>query len=246
MSTRNSAPQDRKRHARDVVRRLRRIYPDANCELDHRGPFELLVATILSAQTTDRAVNEVTPALFQRYPDAEHLAAADPEEVAGHIASIGLFRNKARSIVGAARALVDRHGGEVPRDREALEALPGVGRKTANVVLSTAFDEPALAVDTHVTRLAQRLGLSDAAEPRKIEEDLTAVLPPSDWGFTSHALIWHGRRVCKARGPRCDACELSPVCPSAFAELAPPAAPAKKRTKKTTKTKTAGRKATRR
>jgi endonuclease-3 len=199
------------------------VYPDATCELEHSDAYQLLIATILSAQTTDRAVNEVTPALFARYPDPAALAAASPEEVARHIASIGLFRNKARSIVGAARALVEHHGGEVPREREALEALPGVGRKTANVVLSTAFDEPALAVDTHVTRLAQRLGLSDASEPRKIEEDLTAVLPPNEWGFTSHALIWHGRRVCKARGPRCDLCELSPVCPSAFVEQAPPA-----------------------
>jgi endonuclease-3 len=192
------------------------MYPDASCELDHRSPYQLLVATILSAQTTDRAVNEVTPGLFRRYPDPAALAAASPNEVAEQIARIGLFRNKARSIVGAARALVEQHGGEVPRDREALEALPGVGRKTANVVLSSAFDEPALAVDTHVTRLAQRLGLSEFGEPRKIEQDLMEALPPSDWGFTSHALIWHGRRVCKARGPRCDLCALSPVCPSAF------------------------------
>lgn len=216
MAKRSNPSKDRARHARDVVRRLHRVYPDATCELDHRNAYQLLIATILSAQTTDRAVNEITPALFARYPDPAALALASPEEVAQHIASIGLFRNKARSIVGAARALVEQHGGEVPRDREALEALPGVGRKTANVVLSTAFDEPALAVDTHVTRLAQRLGLSDAGEPRKIEDDLTAALPPKEWGFTSHALIWHGRRVCKARGPRCDLCELSPVCPSAF------------------------------
>jgi endonuclease-3 len=216
MAKQRSSQRDHRKHARDVVRRLRELYPDASCELDHRDPYQLLVATILSAQTTDRAVNEVTPALFRRYPDPGSLAAASPEDVAEQIASIGLFRNKARSIVGAARALVERHGGEVPRDREALEELPGVGRKTASVVLSSAFGEPALAVDTHVTRLAQRLGLSAASEPRKIEQDLTNALPPSDWGFASHALIWHGRRVCKARGPRCDLCALSPVCPSAF------------------------------
>lgn len=202
-------------HATAVLSGLRELYPDAHCELDHDGPFELLVATILSAQTTDKAVNEVTPGLFARYPDAPALAAADPEDVEPLIGRIGLFRNKAKSIVGAARQLVDRHGGEVPRDREALEALPGVGRKTASVVLSTAFAEPALPVDTHVARLAKRLGLSRRDDPRKIEEDLTASLPPDAWGFASHALIWHGRRVCAARAPRCAACGLAAICPSA-------------------------------
>lgn len=200
--------------AAEIIRRLRGLYPDASCELDHTDPFQLLISTILSAQTTDKAVNQVTPGLFDLFPDAAALARATPEQVEPLIATIGLFRNKARSIVGAARALVERHGGRVPRDRAALEDLPGVGRKTANVVLSTAFGEPALAVDTHVTRLAQRLALSRHDEPRPIEDDLTALLPPGDWGFASHALIWHGRRVCSARDPKCGACGLRDVCPS--------------------------------
>ncbi|GAB4223179.1 MAG: endonuclease III [Acidobacteriota bacterium] len=205
----------RRRRARRIVETLARLYPEAECELEHRDPFQLLVATILSAQTTDRAVNRVTPALFARWPDAAALAAADPAEVEPLIASIGLYRNKARAIVGAARCLVDRHGGRVPRDREALEELPGVGRKTASVVLSSAFGEPALAVDTHVQRLARRLGLSQGRDPRRIEDDLTAMLPPERWGFASHALIWHGRRVCDARAPRCGECALAALCPSA-------------------------------
>jgi endonuclease-3 len=199
-----------------ILAGLERLYPDADCELDHVDAFQLLVATILSAQTTDRAVNQVTPGLFARFPDAPALAAADPLDVEPLIATIGLFRNKAKSVVGAARALVERHGGAIPREREALEALPGVGRKTANVVLSTAFREPALAVDTHVTRLAGRLGLSAETDPRRIEGDLTALFPRERWGFVSHALIWHGRRVCDARAPRCAACGLAPHCPSAF------------------------------
>ncbi len=200
--------------APEVVRRLRQLYPDAHCELDHADPYQLLVATILSAQTTDKAVNQMTPALFAAYPDPAALARAEPVQVEPLIATIGLFRNKAKAIVGTARALVERHGGAVPRDRARLEALPGVGRKTASVVLSTAFGEPALAVDTHVARLAGRLGLSRAEDPRRIEEDLTAAVDPRDWGFTSHALIWHGRRVCAARAPRCAACGLADVCPS--------------------------------
>jgi len=199
-----------------ILAGLERLYPDADCELDHVDPFQLLVATILSAQTTDRAVNQVTPVLFARFPDARALAAADPLEVEPLIATIGLFRNKAKSVVGAARALAERHGAAVPRERQALEALPGVGRKTANVVLSTAFREPALAVDTHVTRLSGRLGLSASDDPRRIEDDLTALFPRERWGFVSHALIWHGRRVCDARTPRCEACGLAPHCPSAF------------------------------
>ncbi len=212
-----------------ILAGLERLYPDADCELDHVDPFQLLVATILSAQTTDRAVNQVTPGLFARFPDARALAAADPLEVEPLIATIGLFRNKAKSVVGAARALVERHGGAVPRERQALEALPGVGRKTANVVLSTAFREPALAVDTHVTRLSGRLGLSASDDPRRIEDDLTALFPRARWGFVSHALIWHGRRVCDARTPRCESCGLAPHCPSAFLHARGPAAKAKKR-----------------
>lgn len=208
----------------ELVARLHRMYPDATCELEHRTPFELLVATILSAQTTDRAVNQVTPALFRVYPNATALAAAEPEQVEPLIATIGLFRNKAKAIVGAARALAAQHGGRVPRDRGALEKLPGVGRKTASVVLATAFDEPAFAVDTHVLRLSGRLGLSTSDEPRQVEDDVTRHLPPAEWGFTSHALIWHGRRVCAARSPRCADCALNDICPSAFVATEKPAA----------------------
>ncbi|MDQ7007491.1 MAG: endonuclease III [Acidobacteriota bacterium] len=213
MATRIS--DDLQRRARTIIRRLRKLYPDAECELEHRDPFQLLVATILSAQTTDKAVNQVTPALFRRYPTPRELAAAEPAEVEPLIARIGLFRNKARSIVGAARMLDEEFGGRVPRSREKLQRLPGVGRKTANVVLASAFGEPALAVDTHVTRLAGRLGLSSAKDPRRIEDDLTRLLPKKEWAFASHGLIWHGRRVCSARHPRCQACTLASLCPSA-------------------------------
>lgn len=218
------APAPAAARAPAILAGLERLYPDADCELVHVDPFQLLVATILSAQTTDRAVNQVTPGLFARFPDARALAVADPLDVEPLIATIGLFRNKAKAVVGAARALVERHGGTVPREREALEALPGVGRKTANVVLSTAFREPALAVDTHVTRLAGKLGLSAATDPRRIEDDLTRLFPRERWGFVSHALIWHGRRVCDARTPRCEACGLAPHCPSAFLAATRPAA----------------------
>ncbi len=222
MAKRSPPEFDRSAHARDVLRGLSRLYPEAHCELDHVDPFQLLVATILSAQTTDKAVNEVTPGLFRRFPDARALALAEPEDVEPLINRIGLFRNKARSIVGAARLLVERHGGAVPRDREALEALPGVGRKTANVVLSTAFGEAALAVDTHVTRLAGLLGLSRGKDARAIEDDLCALFPPESWSFASHALIWHGRRVCVARAPRCHECGLASLCPSAGLRARPP------------------------
>ena len=208
--------RDAARRAPEILRRLEGLYPDAECELVHRNPFELLVATILSAQATDKSVNLATPKLFARYPDAAALAAATPAEVEPFIATIGLFRNKAKSIVGAARELVARHGGAVPRTREPLERLPGVGRKTANVVLATAFHEPALAVDTHVQRLSGRLALSKGNEPRAIEDDLTALFPRESWGFVSHGLILHGRRVCAARAPKCAECGLAEVCPSAF------------------------------
>lgn len=202
-----------------VLATLRRLYPEAACELVHLDPFQLLIAVILSAQTTDKAVNLATPGLFARYPDATALAAADPLEVQELIASIGMFRNKARMIIGAARQLVERYGGKVPADRAALEALPGVGRKTASVVLWTAFGLPALAVDTHVARLSGRLGLSGQTDPARIEEDLCRVFPEAEWGFLSHALIWHGRRVCAARSPRCAACDLAGLCPSAHLQV---------------------------
>jgi endonuclease-3 len=206
-------------YAAEVLRRLEQLYPDADCELHHENPFQLLVAVILSARTTDKAVNLITPALFRRYPDAPALGAATPEQVEPLISTIGLFRNKAKMIVEMARGLLQRHGGQAPRDRESLEALPGVGRKTASVVLATAFKEPALAVDTHVARLAGVLGLSRQTDPEKIEKDLTALFPREAWGFASHALIWHGRRVCIARRPRCAACGLADICPSVRATL---------------------------
>lgn len=208
-------------YAAEILRRLKRMYPDADCELTHQNAFQLLVAVILSARTTDKAVNLITPALFQRYPNAAALAAATPAEVEPLVSTIGLYRNKAKMVVDMARALVERHAGEVPRDRESLESLAGVGRKTANVVLATAFKEPALAVDTHVARLAGVLKLSRETEPDKIEADLTALFVRPVWGFASHALIWHGRRVCIAQRPRCPECGLNDICPSA--RLEPPA-----------------------
>ncbi len=205
----------RRARAREIVARLRELYPEADCELVHRDPWQLLVATILSAQATDRSVNRVTPELFRRWPTPAALAAAEPADVEPVISSIGLYRNKAKAIVGAAREIVARFAGEVPRRREDLVTLPGVGRKTANVVLASAFHEPAIPVDTHVARLSRLLDLSRERDPVKIERDLAALLPEEDWSFASHALIWHGRRVCSARKPRCGQCALLDLCPSA-------------------------------
>jgi endonuclease-3 len=205
---------DRGRHARKVVRALARIYPETTCALRFRDPFELLVATIMSAQCTDAMVNSVTPGLFARFPDAAALVDAEPAELERLIHSTGFFRAKARSLLGMAKALIERHGGQVPRDLEALVALPGVGRKTAHVVLGTAFGIPSgVVVDTHVKRLAYRLGLSDADDPERIELDLEAMLPRTAWVDFSHRLIAHGRSVCAARRPRCDACGLVTLCP---------------------------------
>jgi len=200
--------------ARRIVRGLRKLYADADCALHHGSALQLLVATILSAQCTDERVNQVTPALFRRYPDAGALASADLADLEEAVRPTGFFRNKARSLKGLGEALVERHGGEVPARMDELVRLPGVGRKTANVLLGTWFGEPAIPVDTHVTRLANRMQLT--THPRdavKIELDLQRVLPRGEWTFASHALIWHGRRVCKARNPDCDACPLAPDCP---------------------------------
>ena len=195
------------------MQRLAEIYPAA-CELDFQTPFQLLVATILSAQTTDRRVNEVTPALFRRYPTAADLAAADPAEVERLIRPTGFFRSKTRAIIACARALVERFGGEVPRTVEELVTLPGIGRKTANVILGVAFGIPAFPVDTHVIRLTNRLGLVATKDPAKIEAQICSMVPAREWTGLSLRLILHGRRVCVARRPRCEACPLNDFCPS--------------------------------
>ena len=203
------------KRARRLIRGLRKLYPDSDCALHHSSALELLVATILSAQCTDERVNQVTPALFSRYPSAVAYAAAEVSELEQLIRSTGFFRNKARSILGLGRDLVERHGGEVPHRMEDLVKLPGVGRKTANVVLGTWFGKPAIPVDTHVTRLSQRLELTDQKDPVKIELALQKLFPRKDWTFSSHSLIWHGRRVCKARTPACEVCGLVADCPYA-------------------------------
>ncbi len=198
---------------RKIIDGLAALYPDVKCELDHRNAFELIVATILSAQCTDQRVNMVTPELFRRWPDAAALAKADQSEVERVIHSTGFFRNKAKNLLGMARRLTELHGGEVPQDMTELLALPGVARKTANVVLGTAFGIPSgVVVDTHVMRLSNLLGLTQQKDPVKIENDLAALLPRSEWINFSHRLIWHGRRVCIANRPRCADCPLP--CPS--------------------------------
>jgi endonuclease-3 len=200
----------------EVLRRLKAEYPDAHCALDHRSPYQLLVATILSAQCTDVRVNLVTPALFRKYPTVHHLARADQAELEEMIKSTGFFRNKAKSLLGMARAVVADHAGELPRTMEELRALPGVGRKTANVVLGNAFGmNEGITVDTHVTRLSGLLGLTRHTEAEKIEQDLMKVMPREDWTLVSHLLIEHGRRVCIARRPQHEKCVLVDICPSA-------------------------------
>ena len=207
-------PRSPKGRARETMARLAAEYPEAVCELDHRGPFQLLCATILSAQSTDKGVNVVTPALFARYPTAADLAAADPDELEELIHATGFFRQKARSLMGMAQALVERYDGEVPGAMEDLVTLPGVGRKTANVVRSVAMGLPGLPVDTHVKRLAQRLALTTEDDPVKIELELNAMIPAAERGDFSLRLILHGRRVCLARSPRCEDCVLNDFCPS--------------------------------
>jgi endonuclease III len=201
--------------ARRTLDRLAEEYPEAQCELEHTDAFQLLIATILSAQATDAGVNKVTPALFARFPDAASLAAAPPEEVEQLIASLGLFRTKARNIVACAEQLAERHDGEVPGSMPELTALPGVGRKTANVVRSVALGLPGLPVDTHVLRLSKRLGLTELDDPVKVEQELNRMVPAAERGRFSLRLILHGRRVCVARRPRCEVCVLADFCPSA-------------------------------
>ncbi len=219
-------PRTPKGRARETAARLALEYPGSAqelCALDHDNPFQLLVATILSAQSTDVRVNMVTPALFARYPTPEDLAAADPAEVEVLVASTGFFRAKTRSLIGMAQGVVERFGGEVPVAIEDLVTLPGVGRKTANVVRSVDFDAPGLPVDTHVLRLSRLLGLTTNTDPEKVEADLTAMLPAREWGAFSLRMILHGRRVCIARRPRCEECVLADFCPSARVPTVGPA-----------------------
>ncbi|MFI5257033.1 MAG: endonuclease III [Gemmatimonadales bacterium] len=204
-------------HAAELFGRLLARYPDAHCALDFTNPFELLCATILSAQCTDKRVNLTTPALFARYPDAAALSAARQDDVETLIRSTGFFRSKAKSLIGMATALVERHGGHVPASLESLVLLPGVGRKTANVILGNAFGKnEGIVVDTHVTRLSNRLGLTKESDPVKIEQALIPLFPPDEWTMVSHLLIEHGRQVCDARKPRCQECILADLCPSSL------------------------------
>jgi endonuclease III len=205
-----------KSHALEILARLKREYPDAHCELDFETPLQLLIATILSAQCTDKRVNMVTPRLFSAYPDAASLASANVSEMEELIKSTGFFRNKTKSLLGMSAAVAEKHGGNVPATMEELVSLPGVGRKTANVVLGNAFGiDVGVVVDTHVGRLSVRLGLTNETDPVKVEQVLMGLIPREDWTLVAHLLIFHGRRVCLARAPRCESCVLADVCPSA-------------------------------
>jgi len=211
--------QQRQKAAR-LLDRLEQLYPQVHCALQFHNPWELLVATILSAQCTDVRVNQVTPGLFRRYPGPQALAEADIEELEAQIRSTGFFRNKAGNLKACARQLLERHDGEVPADLENLTALPGVGRKTANVVLGNAFGIPGMVVDTHVKRLARRLGWTRQTDPEKIERDLCRLLPEERWTLAGHLLIAHGRALCKAPRPHCSRCPLLPDCPRCGVENA--------------------------
>lgn len=208
-----SISSSRRQRAIAILTALENLYPDPRCALLFRNPLELLVATILSAQCTDVRVNQVTPVLFARYPEVRSLAMADLAELEEIIRSTGFFRNKAKNLIGCATALLEKHQGQVPRTMTELTALPGVGRKTANVVLGNAFEIPGLVVDTHVKRLARRFGWTRSEDPVKIERDLGQLFPPEKWTNTSHLLILHGRALCKAPTPLCSTCPLTPLCP---------------------------------
>jgi endonuclease-3 len=206
-------------HAVEVFGRLKRAHPDAHCELNHETPLQLLVATILSAQCTDKRVNMVTPLLFNTYPDARSLAEAKLEQLEEIIRSTGFYHNKAKSLIGLGKALVERHDGQVPDSLDALVKLPGVGRKTANVVLGNAFGRSeGVVVDTHVGRLSLRLGFTRQKDPVKVEQDLMPLFPREEWAMLAHVLIFHGRRVCDARSPKCEICSVSEICPSTTQE----------------------------
>lgn len=202
-------------HAAEIFSRLKGAHPDAHCELDHETPLQLLMATILSAQCTDKRVNMVTPLLFKTYPTAQSLADAPREKLEELIKSTGFFRNKAKSLIGLGKALVEQHNGEVPGSMDELVRLPGVGRKTANVILGNAFRKnEGVVVDTHVGRLSLRLGLTRQTDPVKVEQELMPLFPQEEWAMLAHVLIFHGRRVCDARVPKCAICVLSQICPS--------------------------------
>ncbi|MBO2455537.1 endonuclease III [Actinomadura barringtoniae] len=202
------------RRARKIDRVLADTYPDAHCELDFQNPFQLLIATVLSAQTTDVRVNMTTPALFAKYPTPEDLAAANPEDVEQILKSLGFFRAKTKSVMGLSVALRDEFGGEVPPSMDKLVTLPGVGRKTANVVLGNAFGVPGITVDTHFGRLVRRFGWTQETDPVKVEHEVGELIPRKDWTMLSHRLIWHGRRMCHSRRPACGVCPLADLCPS--------------------------------
>jgi endonuclease-3 len=199
--------------ARRIVRMLAQEYPDARCALHHENPLQLLIATILSAQCTDARVNLVTPGLFARFPNAKAFATADPRALEAAIQSTGFFRNKARNIQECCKQLVSQYQGQVPKTMEELVQLPGVGRKTANVILGSAYDVPGITVDTHVKRLSRRMGLTTQTDPEKIERDLMQLIPRKEWTMFSHRLIFHGRQVCYARKPNCPGCALNKICP---------------------------------
>lgn len=202
-----------KERMKRVLKALKKLYPDSNCALHHESAFQLLIATVLSAQCTDARVNMVTPELFKRFPNASSMNDADIKEIEDLIKSTGFYRNKALSLKAIAETLVERHGGEVPQTMEELTAMRGVGRKTANVVLGNAFDTPGLVVDTHVGRLTRRLGFTRETDPEKVEQAMMKLVPEKDWTLFSHLLIDHGRAICDARKPLCEKCTLRPECP---------------------------------
>jgi endonuclease III len=206
-------PDPVRTRARRIVRLLARLYPDARCALNYENPLQLLIATILSAQCTDARVNQVTPALFARYPNAKAFATADLRELETAIQSTGFFRNKARNIQECCKQLASQYKGQVPRTLEELVKLPGIGRKTANVILGSAYDVPGITVDTHVGRLSRRMGLTTKSDPQKVERDLMGLIPKKEWTMFSHRMIYHGRQVCFARKPNCAGCALAKICP---------------------------------
>lgn len=217
MAAKTTKKQER---ALEIVSRLKRMYPKAKCSLDFTTPFELLIATILSAQSTDVRVNIVTKSLFRKYPGPVEFANASQVEMEKDVRQTGFFRNKAKAVIAASKAIMEKHGGNVPDTMDELTALPGVGRKTANVVLSNAFRKPVgIVVDTHVTRVSGRLGLTSSSDPVEIEQDLMKLIPQKEWTVFSHRLIAHGREICVARKPRCSECLLNELCPSAEAAL---------------------------